>query len=66
VTAKLYGYLRVPYEKKYVQNLKSGGVAGEQTNLQMIANYIIDNMDDDSFYIIGPGTTTRPIMEKLD
>lgn len=65
VTAKLYGYLRVPYEKKYVQNLKSGGVAGEQANLEMIANYIVDTMDDESFYIIGPGTTTRPIMEKL-
>lgn len=65
VAAKLYGYLRVPYEKKYVQNLKSGGVAGEQTNLEMISNYIVDNMDDDYHYIIGPGTTTRPIMEKL-
>lgn len=65
VAAKLYGYLRVPYEKKYVQNLKSGGVAGEQATLEMISNYIIDNMDDDHYYIIGPGTTTRPIMEKL-
>jgi predicted polyphosphate/ATP-dependent NAD kinase len=65
VSAKLYGYLKVPYEKRYVQNLKSGGVAGEKATLEQIANYIIDNMDDEHYYIIGPGTTTRPIMEKL-
>jgi len=65
VSAKLYGYLKVPYEKRYVQNLKSGGVAGEKATLEQIANYVIDNMDDDYYYIVGPGTTTRPIMEKL-
>jgi predicted polyphosphate/ATP-dependent NAD kinase len=65
VSAKLYGYLKVPYEKKYVQNLKSGGVAGEKTTLERIAHYIVDHMEDDYHYIIGPGTTTRPIMEVL-
>lgn len=66
VSAKLYGYLKVPYEKRYVQNLKSGGAAGEQATLEMVANYIVDNMEDDYYYIIGPGTTTRPIMDKLE
>lgn len=66
VSARLYGYLKVPYEKRYVQNLKSGGVAGEQATLEMVANHIIDNMEDEYYYIIGPGTTTRSIMEKLE
>lgn len=65
VSAKLYGYLKVPYEKRYVQNLKSGGVAGEQAALEAIANYVVDQMEEDFIYIIGPGTTTRVIMDKL-
>lgn len=66
VTARLYGYLNVPYEKRYVQNMKSGGVAGEKAVLEGIANHVISNMEEDSLYIIGPGTTTRDIMEKLN
>lgn len=66
VTAKLYGYLSVPYEKRYVQNMKSGGVAGEKVALQGMANHVIDEMQDNILYIIGPGTTTRGILEKLE
>ncbi|MFX0062888.1 MAG: hypothetical protein ACFFC7_11970 [Candidatus Hermodarchaeota archaeon] len=33
---------------------------------EAIAVDIIENMNDDCFYIIEPGTTTRPIMEKLN
>lgn len=65
VIARLYGYLKVPFEKKFVQNRKSGGVAGERASLASMANYIIDTMLDDYIYIIGPGTTTRSIMDRL-
>lgn len=66
VTAKLYGYLKIPFEKKHVQGLKAGSTADERYSQEAIAVDIIDNMKDDYFYIIGPGTTTRPIMEKLN
>lgn len=66
VTAKLYGYLRVPEESKYVQSVKSGGVLAEKAALQGIAADVIDSMDDaECYFIIGPGTTTRLIMENL-
>jgi len=65
VSAKLYGYLRIPYEKTMVQSPKAGSVAGEESSTEAIAFDIIDSMQDDYIYIIGPGTTTRPIMEKL-
>jgi predicted polyphosphate/ATP-dependent NAD kinase len=65
VTAKLYGYLRVPYEEHLVQNLKSGSTESELAALDGIADRIIEEMEPGMAYIIGPGTTTRPIMEKL-
>ena len=65
VTAELYGYLKVPFSGRLVQSLKSGSVTAEGTVLRQIAMNIVDNMTEDCCYIIGPGTTTRPIMELL-
>ncbi|MGM0603022.1 MAG: ATP-NAD kinase family protein [Bacillota bacterium] len=65
VTAKLYGYLRVPVEKKLRQNLKSGSSDSEERAAEAIGVGIIENMKKDCLYLIGPGTTTRPIMQKL-
>ncbi|MHA2499833.1 MAG: ATP-NAD kinase family protein [Candidatus Hodarchaeales archaeon] len=66
VMARLYGYLRIPFEKKHVQRMKAGSQKSEKFSQEAIAVDIIESMADDYFYIIGPGTTTRPIMEKLD
>ncbi len=65
ITAKLYGYLKIPYEREHVQALKAGSPETETFAHQSIAEEIIENMQNDCFYIIGPGTTTRAVMEKL-
>jgi predicted polyphosphate/ATP-dependent NAD kinase len=65
ISSKLYGYLKVIFEEEMVQNPKAGGVAGEAFSLDAIAWDVIDNMQKNCIYIIGPGTTLRPIMEKL-
>jgi predicted polyphosphate/ATP-dependent NAD kinase len=65
VIAKLHGYLKIPFEKKHVQSMKAGSQKSERFSQETIAVDIIESMEDDCFYIIGPGTTTRPIMEKL-
>lgn len=65
VSAKLYGYLKVPQVERLVQNLKSGRTEGEAAALNSIADEIIENMENDVVYIIGPGTTTRALMDKL-
>ncbi len=65
VTAKLYGYMKVPFEADLIQNQKSGGIEGEEAALDGISDRIIEDMEEDVLYIIGSGTTTRPIMEKL-
>jgi len=66
VTAKLYGYLKVPHEAKLVQGLKSGRTEGEEAALNSIADHITENMEEDVLYVIAPGTTTRAVMQKLE
>jgi len=65
VVAKLFGYMKVPFEPQLVQNQKSGGIEGEASALDGISDKLIEQMGEDIIYIIGSGTTTRPIMEKL-
>ena len=65
LSAKLYGYLKVPYERNLVQSAKAGSVPGEEAAIDSIASDVINNMQDDYLYIIGAGTTLRGIMEKL-
>jgi predicted polyphosphate/ATP-dependent NAD kinase len=65
VTARLYGYLVVPVEKRFVQSVKSGGISTEKETLNGIASDVINAMNEDDCYIIGPGTTTRAVMERL-
>ncbi|MBS7654925.1 ATP-NAD kinase family protein [Candidatus Bathyarchaeota archaeon] len=68
VSAKLYGYLKVPSEKFFIQQVKSSVplVESEQENRKAIAKYLIEEMEDDCIYIIGPGSTTKTIFELLN
>ncbi len=64
VSAKLYGYLKIPYRTSLVQNLKTPST-GETASLASIAYDVAEKMEDDCLYIIGPGTTTRVITDEL-
>jgi predicted polyphosphate/ATP-dependent NAD kinase len=66
LSARLYGYLRVPFERKLVQSVKAGAEGQEDAVVRAIALDVISGMEPDSIYIIGPGTTTREIMGVLD
>ena len=65
VTAKLYGYLYVPNEKRMVQNMKSGRGYSEETALDQLSSYFADIMDPDTLYVVGTGSTTKKILDKL-
>jgi predicted polyphosphate/ATP-dependent NAD kinase len=65
VLTQLFGYLKIPYDKKMLQNKKAPTPLGEKESQVAIALDIVDHMESDYFYIIGPGTTTRVIMEEL-
>lgn len=65
LSAKLYGYLKIPHRKSYAQSLKAGSQPDERYSQEAIAAEVVENMHDEFTYIIGPGTTTRAVMEKL-
>jgi predicted polyphosphate/ATP-dependent NAD kinase len=64
--AKLYGYLKIPFERRYLQRVKTASPVSEQYSQEAIAHDVTESMSDEFYYIVGPGTTTREIMEKLD
>lgn len=67
VTAKLYGFMKIPVQETLTQSTKaSGGRISEEDILEAIAMRIVDDMEDDVYYIIGSGTSTRYIMELLE
>lgn len=64
VTTTLHGYMNVPVEKR-MQNRKAGSPMSERATQNLICLDIIDNMEPGFFYLIGPGSTNRPLLENL-
>jgi len=65
VSAHLYGYMTVPFARGLVQSAKAGGVAGEQSVLHDVAMDAIAEMRPGELQILGPGTTTRTVTDRL-
>jgi len=66
LSAKLYGFMKVPYVPSLVQSCK--GVyegSNEEEEIDEIAEYVISEMRNDTLYIIGPGSTACRIMERI-
>jgi len=68
VSAQLYGYLKVPLNRRFTQGAKAASAKGEHETLAMqsIAEQVVETMAADCLYIIGSGTTPRAIMERLN
>jgi predicted polyphosphate/ATP-dependent NAD kinase len=66
VRAALYGYLKVPNDRRFTQGAKAGAAAAsDEFFTHAIADRIVTDMKSGVIYIIGSGTTTRAIMENL-
>ena len=64
---RLYGYMKVPVLSGLVQSSKepSMDIADEEENKIAIARRIIEEMEPNTLYILGPGTTTKAIGDLL-
>lgn len=65
VRTELFGFLKVPHQREYLQNRKAPTPLGEEESRAAIALDLIDHMKAGEFYIIGPGTTPAAVMEEL-
>ncbi|MFX1417869.1 MAG: ATP-NAD kinase family protein [Promethearchaeota archaeon] len=65
--SRLYGYLKVPKILNLIQSSKIGSQFGRtiEENKQAIALFIIETMNSDTLYLLGPGTTIKTIMDNL-
>ncbi len=64
---RLYGYISVPSDHVYIQTVKKASptTIDEKEDQVAIAHYVVEEMENDVLYIIGPGTTTKAINEEL-
>jgi predicted polyphosphate/ATP-dependent NAD kinase len=65
VSPRLYGYLLAPVAPSLVQGAKTRSAASERASQEGIAAYVLERVLGEDLCLIGPGTTTRPIMRAL-
>lgn len=65
--SRLYGYLKVPKVQNLIQPAKDSSKVGRtsEENKYEIAQHIIEDMENDTLYLLGPGTTVRAITDQL-
>ncbi len=68
LASKHYGYLLVPHAQRHLQHGKvaSSGSASVEEAKKEIAAFIAETMDEETLYLLGPGTTVRAITDALD
>jgi len=65
LSIKLYGFARVPYIEDAVQSSKSEYGTEDEADKEAIAEFFAENVESDTLYILGAGTTVAKIAEKL-
>lgn len=63
----LKGYGKSPYDPRWVQVAKSPTVTSgsEVEDQKSIAEWVVEQMEKNCLYVLGPGTTTRAVAEEL-
>lgn len=66
MATRLYGYMKIPLAPRLTQGVKCRSNTSDQDVQRAIANHVVRNMEDECYYLMGPGSTTRAVMEKLN
>lgn len=65
VQARLYGYMNALFHEELIQSSKEGSGSTDETSTHGVANEVYDELDPDVLYILGPGTSIRPIADRM-
>jgi predicted polyphosphate/ATP-dependent NAD kinase len=68
LASKLYGYLLVPEVRSFLQPGKAPSQTGRSSleSKRDIAAYVVEQMDRETLYLLGPGTTVRAITDEME
>lgn len=66
LVSKLYGFLLTPYSPMYSQTSKLETPNSDLNNQERIAKRVIENLEKDNYYLLGPGTTIKAITDLLN
>lgn len=63
----LKGFALTPYDPRWVQAAKSPTVTSgsEKADQESIAKWVVEQMEENRLYVLGPGTTTRAVVSEL-
>jgi predicted polyphosphate/ATP-dependent NAD kinase len=66
VSARLFGYMCVPYDRSLVQGAKAGSPSGPST-MRGVAFGVMAEIDRDpgAYWILGPGTTIKAVADEM-
>jgi predicted polyphosphate/ATP-dependent NAD kinase len=67
LASTLYGYLLVPEVRQFLQPGKAASRVGKTAaqSKQEIATYVVEGMDPETLYLLGPGTTLKAVADEL-
>jgi predicted polyphosphate/ATP-dependent NAD kinase len=65
VRARFYGTLLVPEDSQYLQQVKNAGTERDELAQLDVAQEMIEQLQDDTLYIVGPGSTTQVFLQQL-
>ena len=65
ISPRLYGYARVPHIPRFLQNAKARSMSLNEAAVEAAARALAGKLDPHSLYAIGPGRTTKKILEAL-
>lgn len=65
VSTRHYGELLAPEEGHFLQAVKNAGREVEELAVADIAAEVVEELDPDTLYIVGPGSTTLAVLNEL-
>mgnify|MGYP006189674113 CR=1 FL=1 len=65
VRARFYGTLLVPEDSQYLQQVKNAGTERDELAQLDVAQEMIDQLQPDTLYLVGPGSTTHLFLQQL-
>lgn len=65
VRARHYGVMQVPQDGRFVQQVKCGGQENETLAQVELAAWLVSQLDDENFWLMGSGSTVAEVMAQL-